>query len=607
MSDNQDQFYLAPQIDEPANSFKVVHLCNQSKTYHLTRQVLLDSALTQDTYCFFYHILTMTIDEFNSMYESSACLIERSMIEADIYLNVDDDALSHIVKYVQTGKIDGKSLYNKNWKTIDKIIDLATMFGMPRLVTDLRNIQPSDSEIEKQLAYIECILTTLIYTFGSYMGNTDNVEMQCDIIKKFMKENRELIIDNFIRPLTHTENTMPNMLFTLLVNLAMPLITDYISKKLAPPEKTTIPKPSIAVPMARRVPVSRMNEQMNGQMNEQMNEQVMRNYNNNFMPQHIFTNDVRMTPMGSSTNYTSPPNTQYCQPTYCCPTPVYPNVFQNRNNSMGNIQLEKIASELRDNLRHQLNPTNNYSNKQSTTCCNNSYPYVYYCRIPTEPINPEKTATEDFLNCLKEEIKIDEPVINNVNHVRLDDKVLKCITLDEMESLLSKYTKSNKCSFLCPSDLLKIFKSTAAGINNTPKTDTENNSNKTDSDTEFEIDSEIDTGSSAETESEFETESESASESESESETEFSYEENELEMNNENMENGEYVSLLKENITQALKKMVKSEVDVTSFNIDLKNNNFTLESLTTELKNAITNSLKNLVDNTQDSAKNISQ
>lgn len=133
-----DEFDLAPNIDEPMNSFKIVHLANQTNCYHLTRQVLLDSMLTQDTYCFFYHILAKGVDEFNDDYGSFACLIPRSEIEADLYLNVDGDALQYIVKYIQTTKIDIAEISNKNSKIIDEIIDLATMFGMPHLVLILR-------------------------------------------------------------------------------------------------------------------------------------------------------------------------------------------------------------------------------------------------------------------------------------------------------------------------------------------------------------------------------------------------------------------------------------------------------------------------------------
>lgn len=142
-----EQFDLIPQIDEPMNAFKIVHVYNKSKTYHLTRQVLLDSMLTQNTYCFFYHILARNIDDFNQIYGSFACLIDRTMIEADLYLNVDSKALDHITKYIQTTKIDSETIYTEDRATIDEIIDLSTMFGMPTLVTMLRNLHIRLSKI----------------------------------------------------------------------------------------------------------------------------------------------------------------------------------------------------------------------------------------------------------------------------------------------------------------------------------------------------------------------------------------------------------------------------------------------------------------------------
>jgi hypothetical protein len=141
MSNDEENFDFTPNIEQPINLFKVVHMYNKSNTFHLTRQVLLDSALTQDTYCFFYHILSKNIDDFNTLYGSFACLFARTESETDLYLNVDADALGHIVRYIQTGKIDGKAIYSENYEMIDEIIDLATMFGMPNLVSMLRNLQ----------------------------------------------------------------------------------------------------------------------------------------------------------------------------------------------------------------------------------------------------------------------------------------------------------------------------------------------------------------------------------------------------------------------------------------------------------------------------------
>lgn len=146
MSDTEEQFDLTPQIEEPMNTFKIVHLENRSDTYHLTRQVLLDSMLMQNTYCFFYHILTKNIDEFNKMYGSFACLIYRNDDEVDLYLNVDSVALHHIINYIQTTKINIDEIKSEQWHIIDEIIDLATMFGMPNLVAVLRNYNTPEEQ-----------------------------------------------------------------------------------------------------------------------------------------------------------------------------------------------------------------------------------------------------------------------------------------------------------------------------------------------------------------------------------------------------------------------------------------------------------------------------
>ena len=242
MSGNDDeQFDLTPQIDEPMNAFKVVHLYNKSQTYHLTRQVLLDSVLTQNTYCFFYHILAKTVDEFNQIYGSFACLIETptasiadptieftvsysptsgaktrlirsecdpsdgvdksplSKVEANLYLNVDSEALDHIIKYIQTTKINGEMIYNDNWKTIDEIIDLATMFGMPKLVTMLRGLHPSEETINDAMTTIKYYLKTLLSLYKKHIKVNYDIDKYCTIFSDFLEENKQSITDSYIK------------------------------------------------------------------------------------------------------------------------------------------------------------------------------------------------------------------------------------------------------------------------------------------------------------------------------------------------------------------------------------------------------------------------
>lgn len=136
----QDNFELDVKIDEPLNMFNVIHVYNKTDVYHITRQILLNSILRQETDCFFYHILSMNTNDFNQLYGSVGCIIIRSNFEADLYLNANPDALEHVIKYIQTCKLDMKSIYGQNWKTIGEILDLATIFGMPKLVSVLRNV-----------------------------------------------------------------------------------------------------------------------------------------------------------------------------------------------------------------------------------------------------------------------------------------------------------------------------------------------------------------------------------------------------------------------------------------------------------------------------------
>lgn len=164
MTYNTEQFDLAPMIDDPMNMYKVIHLHNNSNVYHLTRQVLLDSLLTQETYCFFYHILSQGTDEFNSMYGSFACIVERNpndsdiSIEADLYLNVNCQALEYIIQYVQTGVVEDSYL-DDHKNIVAPTIDLATVFGMSKLVASLRNYRE-----ENRRKYKSCLPLIPLYT-----------------------------------------------------------------------------------------------------------------------------------------------------------------------------------------------------------------------------------------------------------------------------------------------------------------------------------------------------------------------------------------------------------------------------------------------------------
>ncbi|XWV24851.1 hypothetical protein QJ856_gp0932 [Tupanvirus deep ocean] len=227
MTDNEEQFDLAPQIDQPMNPYKIVHLYNKSNVYHLTRQVLLDSRLTQDTYCFFYHILAKSMDEFNEMYGSFACLINRSRIEADLYLNVDSESLEHIIKYIQTGKLDAKNIYSNNWKTIDEIIDLATMFGMPTLVSMMRNLHPSDAQIKTVFEMIKYVAFLIIRVYQETIDEDYDGDDAYNKINDFITVNKNEIIDNFVKPNMYS-NSFYTKCFDLFTSLfIVPILKQY--------------------------------------------------------------------------------------------------------------------------------------------------------------------------------------------------------------------------------------------------------------------------------------------------------------------------------------------------------------------------------------------
>jgi len=162
----------------------------------------LDSALTQNTYCFFYHILAKKTNDFNELYGSFACLFGRSEREADLYLNVDLEALQHIVKYVQTGKINGEDIYSDDWNMIDEIIDLATIFGMPNLVSMLRVLHPSEETINDKINSIRYLGYSLIQIFGSVLNHNHELyetEKYIDLLDIFIKENHQSIVDQYIK------------------------------------------------------------------------------------------------------------------------------------------------------------------------------------------------------------------------------------------------------------------------------------------------------------------------------------------------------------------------------------------------------------------------
>lgn len=187
---NPEEFDPTAQMEEPVNSFKIVHIQNKSSKYHLTRQVLINSVLSHNTYSFFYHILSKSTDEFNQVYGSFACIMPRSDYESDLYLNVDSLALKHLIDYVQTGKINFADIHSNNPENTNEIIDLATMFGMPDIVTAFRKFILSDEAIEHHYKLVETLSTSFLQLCQAYMSiDNETVQRNEKLLKAFFNDN----------------------------------------------------------------------------------------------------------------------------------------------------------------------------------------------------------------------------------------------------------------------------------------------------------------------------------------------------------------------------------------------------------------------------------
>jgi len=214
--------------DDSAYNFRIVHLYNRSDTYHLTRQILLDSSLTQDTYSFFYHILAKSTKEFNEKYGSFAFIIARNQFEADLYLNVDPTALEHIVKYIQTGKINGPAIYSQDWKIVDEIIDLAIMFGIPNLVTIMRELQPTEEMINRKITQFEEYMKIGLYSTKNLVPSFE-IDRAMDLLDKlFHREGRQEFIDVYIKSGLYKNNIIQEIFYNLIVLIFFCIFKEYV-------------------------------------------------------------------------------------------------------------------------------------------------------------------------------------------------------------------------------------------------------------------------------------------------------------------------------------------------------------------------------------------
>lgn len=140
MTEHSDDFDIGINFNESYKPFKIYHIYNKTDIYHLTKQTLIETGVIYGDYNFFFHIVHMDTEEFNDKYGSFACMLQKNMDESNIFMNIHAKAFSYIVNYIQTNKIDDDEIRQKNKKVVDEIIDLATMLGLPVLVTKLRDL-----------------------------------------------------------------------------------------------------------------------------------------------------------------------------------------------------------------------------------------------------------------------------------------------------------------------------------------------------------------------------------------------------------------------------------------------------------------------------------
>lgn len=124
-----------PITDTATNGYRVVHLHNRNDVYHIMRQTILDLVITDETYGFFYNILSLHEEEFNETYKSFAYLVPINMHEANLYLSVDAVSLSHVINFIQTGELEEVIEPNR----LTKMVDLATIFGLSHLTSEITN------------------------------------------------------------------------------------------------------------------------------------------------------------------------------------------------------------------------------------------------------------------------------------------------------------------------------------------------------------------------------------------------------------------------------------------------------------------------------------
>jgi len=117
-------------------------------------------------------------------------------IEADLYLNVDSTALECIIKYIQTNKLD-----RPDNKCVNEIIDLATMFGMPELVKQMREMEPSKDDVDRYVDLYCNIFRCVMMVYKEYVGDSEiDVEKTAQEFREFVSTNIDNFRNDVVRP-----------------------------------------------------------------------------------------------------------------------------------------------------------------------------------------------------------------------------------------------------------------------------------------------------------------------------------------------------------------------------------------------------------------------
>ena len=124
------------------SAYEIAHIHNRSNTYHITRQVMLNNID-----CFFYHILTLGSSSFNAIYNTFACMIAKSSVEVDVYMNVNCNELDYIIEYIQTNKINMATKHDLNF--IKNMVDLTIILKIQKLTEELKKCLPQKETVEE--------------------------------------------------------------------------------------------------------------------------------------------------------------------------------------------------------------------------------------------------------------------------------------------------------------------------------------------------------------------------------------------------------------------------------------------------------------------------